>query len=66
MSGELWDSLRGNNTSKVKELLEQGADLEGATKSDGWSLLHAAAYTKGNLRMVKLLLDYKADVNARY
>ena len=66
MSGELWDSLRGNNTSKVKELLEQGADLEGATKNDGWSLLHAAEYTKGNLRMVKLLLDYKADVNARY
>ena len=66
MSGELWESLRGNNASKVKELLEQGADLEGATKNDGWSLLHAAAYTKGNLRMVKLLLDYKADVNARY
>ena len=66
MSGELWESLRGNNASKVKELLEQGADLEGATKNDGWSLLHAAAYTKGNLRMVKLLLDYKADINARY
>ena len=65
MSGELWDSLRGNNTSKVKELLEHRADLEGATKNDGWSLLHAAAYTKGNLRMVKLLLDYKADVNTR-
>ena len=66
MSGELWESLRGNNTSKVKELLERGADLAGATQNDGWSLLHAAAYTKGNLRMVKLLLDYKADVNARY
>ena len=66
MSDELWEALRGNNTSKVKELLENGADLEGATKRDGWSLLHAAAYTKGNLRMVKLLLDYKADVNARY
>ena len=65
MSEELWDALRGNNTSKVKELLATGADLEGATKRDGWSLLHAAAYTKGNLRMVKLLLSHKADVNAR-
>ena len=65
MSGELWDALRGNNTSKVKELLENGTDLEGATKRDGWSLLHAAAYTRGNLRMVKLLLNHKADVNVR-
>ena len=65
MSGELWDSLRGNNTSKVKDILEHGADLEGATKRDGWSLLHAAAYTKGNLRMVKLLLNHTTDVNAR-
>ena len=65
MIGELWDALRGNNTSKVKELVENGADLEGATKRDGWSLLHAAAYTKGNLRMVKLLLNHRADVNAR-
>ena len=65
MIGELWDALRGNNTSKVKELVENGADLEGATKRDGWSLLHAAAYTKGNLRMVKLLLNHTTDVNAR-
>ena len=65
MSDELWEALRGNSTSKVKELLKNGADLEGATKRDGWSLLHAAAYTKGNLRMVKLLLNHKADVNAR-
>ena len=65
MSDELWEALRGNNTSKAKELLGNGADLEEATKRDGWSLLHAAAYTKGNLRMVKLLLNHKADVNAR-
>ena len=65
MSDELWEALRGNNTSKAKELLGNGADLEEATKRDGWSVLHAAAYTKGNLRMVKLLLNHKADVNAR-
>ena len=65
MSDKIWEALRENNTSKVKALLENGADLEGATKGDGWSLLHHTAYTKGNLRMVKLLLDHKADVNAR-
>ena len=66
MSGELWDAVRDNNTSKVKKLLENGASFETATKSDGWTLLHSAAYTKGNLRMVKLLLEHKADVNAKY
>ena len=66
MSGELWDAVwRDKNTSKVKKLLENGASIEMATKSDGWTLLHSAAYTKGNLRMVKLLLDYNADVNAK-
>ena len=65
MSGELWDAVRGNDTSKVKKLLENGTSIGTATKSDGWTLLHSAAYTKGNLRMVKLLLLHKADVNAK-
>ena len=66
MSGELWDAVwRDKNTSKVKNLLENGASIEMATKSDGWTLLHSAAYIKGNLRMVKLLLDHNADVNAK-
>ena len=67
MSGELWDAVRrDNDTPKTRKLLENGASIEMATKSDGWTLLHSAAYTKGNLRMVKLLLEHKADVNAKY
>ena len=66
MSGELWYAVRGNNTSKTRKLLENGASIGMATKSDGWTLLHSAAYTKGNLMMVKLLLDHKADINAKY
>ena len=66
MSGDLWEALRGKDISAMRNLLESGASIESATKTDGWALLHAAAYTKGNLRMVKLLLEHKADVNAKY
>ena len=66
MSGDLWEALRGKDISAMRNLLESGASIESATKTDGWTLLHAAAYTKGNLRMVRLLLDHKADVNAKY
>ena len=61
----MWEALRDNNFFEMKKLLENESNMENATKSDGWSLLHAAAGTKGNLRIVKLLLDHRADVNAR-
>ena len=64
---DLWDALKANSYAKLKSLLESGADVKDATKQDdGWSLLHEAAYHKGNLRMVKLLLQHNADVNAKY
>ena len=65
MATDLWVPLRENRHAQLKQLLEDGADVRAATKPDGWSLLHDAAYTKGNLRMVKLLLLHKADVNAK-
>ena len=65
MATDLWVPLRENRHAPLKRLLEGGADVRAATKPDGWSLLHDAAYTKGNLRMVKLLLLHKADVNAK-
>ena len=63
---DLWDALKANSYAKLKSLLEGGAVVRDATKQDGWSLLHEAAYHKGNLRMVKLLLQHNADVNAKY
>ena len=63
---DLWDALKANSYAKLKSLLESGADAKDATKQDGWSLLHEAAFHKGNLRMVKLLLQHNADVNAKY
>ena len=65
MATDLWVPLRENRHAQLKQLLEGGADVRAATKPDGWSLLHDAAYTKGNLRMVKLLLLHNADVNAK-
>ena len=63
---DLWDVLKANSYAKLKSLLESGADMRDATKQDGWSLLHEAAYHKGNLQMVMLLLQHNADVNAKY
>jgi len=63
MGADLWPALKSH--AELKQLLEGGADVNAATKPDGWSLLHDAAYVKGNLRIVKLLLQHKADVNAK-
>ena len=60
---DLWAAIKSH--AKLKQLLVGGADVNVATKQDGWSLLHDAAYVKGNLRIVKLLLQHKADVNAK-
>ena len=65
LAADLWAALRENRHARVKQLLEGEADVNVATKPDGWSLLHDASYSKGNLRMVKLLLQQKADVNAK-
>merc|ERR1711963_56854 len=62
---DLWEALKANSYAKLKSLLESGAGAKDATKQDGWSLLHEAAYHKGNLRIVKLLLQHNADVNAK-
>ena len=63
LAADLWAALKSH--AQMKQLLEGGADVNVATKQDGWSLLHDAAYVKGNLRIVKLLLHHKADVNAK-
>ena len=63
LAADLWAALKSH--AQMKQLLEGGADVNVATKPDGWSLLHDAAYNKGNLRMVKLLLEHRADVNAK-
>merc|ERR1712172_291617 len=65
LAADLWGALKDNSHAQLKHLLESGVDVSAATKPDGWSLLHDAAYLKGNYRMVKLLLQHNADANAK-
>ena len=50
------------DTALVKKLLDEGADIN--AKDDGLTLLTKAA-TEGYLKTAKLLIDKKADINAR-
>jgi len=50
------------DTALVKKLLDEGADIN--AKDNGFTLLMKAA-TEGYLRTAKLLIDKKADVDAR-
>jgi len=50
------------DTALVKKLLDEGADIN--AKDDGLTLLMKAA-TEGYLKTAKLLIDKKADINAR-
>jgi len=50
------------DTALVKKLLDEGADIN--AKDDGLTLLMKAA-TEGYLKTAKLLIDKKADIDAR-
>ena len=50
------------DTALVKRLLDEGADIN--AKDNGFTLLMKAA-TEGYLKTAKLLIDRKADVDAR-
>lgn len=53
------------NEQCVQRLIKAGADIS-ATDENSWpSMLHAACYYGGMLRIAKILIDHGADVNAR-
>ncbi|WP_339048760.1 ankyrin repeat domain-containing protein [Candidatus Mesenet endosymbiont of Phosphuga atrata] len=60
---QLIRAIKNRNVGKVRSLLEQGADVNAKT-NDGMSAIFVAM-TK-NKDIVKLLLDYKADVNDKF
>ena len=55
----MYHSSEGN-TSKVKELLETGADPN-VQDDNGWTPLNYATYN-GHIEIVKLLLDAEVDI----
>lgn len=58
----LWESARNGLMKFAKLLLDHGANANTCDK-DGWTPLHIAVQNQ-DINMVKLLLKYKADVNA--
>ncbi|XP_015911611.2 uncharacterized protein [Parasteatoda tepidariorum] len=62
MIKEIFHSVKSNNVSNVKLLIDKGACIH-AMDSDHATLLHYAV-GEGNTEIIQLLLEYKANPNA--
>ena len=62
--GEIHDAASSGDLAKLKTLLNGNPDLVFSKDEQGATPLHAAALT-GNGDVAELLLDHRADVNAR-
>lgn len=60
---ELVESARANNTSRLKQLLDDGADIHGHSGADGGAI--NAATAAGHEDIVRLLLKRGAAVNSK-
>jgi|GEM_PF-6248543 len=57
-------AIREHDQAGVEALLSQGIDIDGALDGDGRTPLMMAAY-KGTPEIMQLLIDHKADLNAK-
>src|ERR1017187_9440312 len=62
--GEIHDAAKAGDLEKVSALLKDKPDLVSSKNNDGSTPLHLAA-TKGDWKVVELLLASKAEVNAK-
>jgi outer membrane protein assembly factor BamB len=60
---ELWEAARRGDRARINVLLEQGVDVNAATRYGATALSFAA--DKGHVEIVKLLLERGADVNSQ-
>jgi len=57
----IFEAAATGRVERVRELLKKDPELVKAYSPDGWTALHLSF---GNLEIVKLLLDRRADINA--
>jgi hypothetical protein len=62
MQYQLLKYVKSNNIKGVKRLLARGANIN-YIYGDGYTLLMWAINSTGNIELVKLLIDCKADIN---
>ena len=59
-------AVKERNVDLVRFLLAENVDPSPRMRKDGQTPLHMAVNERQNLAIVELLVEYGADVNARY
>lgn len=62
MSDDIWTASETNNTKRLEELLQDGADVNEQDWDRGNTPIHWAS-ARGNLDAIEILLEYGADIN---
>jgi ankyrin repeat protein len=59
---ELWELVAGDKADEVQAILDEHPECVDMEDEDGWTLLHYVANNDKRLRVLKILIDYKAAV----